>query len=157
MRTQRAYKSWWFRSHCATGIGSSLDLESFRRDSEVLGRLRGAERFGRVPAVHRAEAKSGRELGIQPEPPGEPRVERQDGTPPQQFFRGRDDEDTAVFLREVQENPSLRELEEPFVEPRREPEVDEGVPCESVADHRAAQEPAWNRHLPEVPEEVVEG
>src|SRR5438309_403303 len=101
-----------------TGIGSSLDLESFRRDSEVLGRLRGAERFGRVPAVQRAEAKSGRELGIQPEPPGEPWVERQDGTPPQQFFRGRDDEHTAVFLRAVQEDPSLREIEEPFVERR---------------------------------------
>ena len=61
-----------------------------------------------------------------------------------------------MFPSEIQEDSALRELHERLVDAGREPEVDEGVPREPIAEDGPPEQDPRHGDLPEVSEEVVE-
>src|SRR5207249_3480546 len=110
----------------------------------------------RGPAVDLTESEPVCKPRIEAKPAGEPRVQGKDGLSADEFLAGGGDEDAPMLPREVQQDLALRKLEEPFIDPRDEPQVHERVPGEAIAEDRAPEEPFRQRDLPEIPEEVIE-
>ena len=61
-----------------------------------------------------------------------------------------------MLLREAQQDLPLRHVEEAFVQPGGQSEVDQRIPGEAIADDRPPQKAPGHGHLPEVSEEIVE-
>src|SRR2546427_12703235 len=108
---------------------------SLGTDAQVFRNLGNTLRLRCRPAVDLTESESVREPGIEAESPREPRVQRKDRLPSDEFLARCGDEHAPVLLRQVQQDPPWREIQEPFVDPGGKPQVHKRIPCEpSPAD-----------------------
>src|SRR3989475_9741100 len=88
---------------------------SLRTDPKVFRNLGNTLRLRGRPAIDLTESESVREPGIEAEPPRQPRVQRKNRLPSDEFLARCGDEHAPVLLRQVEQDPPWRQIQEPFV------------------------------------------